>query len=121
MNKSDDEKSTQVSRMLQLLSSFIFHTVETESFHSSLVHFLTVLEIDKKMNQLQRADNYSFMLVRVIYCMHMLRAEILLSCGEQKHQEEAEQEYFLQQQQRFLTDKSYSSMSTMINLLTYSK
>src|SRR5205814_3080 len=89
--------------------------------HSSLVHFLTVLRIDKEMNQLQRADNYLFMLAGMIYCMCMLRAEILLSCSKQKHQRETEQEYFLQQQQRFLTDESYSLMSMMINLLAYSK
>ena len=50
MNESDDEKSTQVSRMLQLLDSFIFHMIEIKPFHSSLVHFLTVLGINKKMN-----------------------------------------------------------------------
>ena len=65
--KNDNE--TQILKMLILLDSFIFQTADDKSFHSSFIYFLTVLSIDEKMNQLQRADNFSFMLTEVIYCV----------------------------------------------------
>ena len=97
---ADEKKSdskTQILRMLTLLDSFIFQTADDESFHNSFIHFLTVLDIDEKMNWLWRADNFSFMLTEVIYCVWVLKMKILLSFNQQKHQNETKQEHFLQQ------------------------
>ena len=68
--------------MLTLLDSFIFQTTDDKSFHNSFIHFLTVLDIDEKMNQLQRADNFSFMLTEVVYYMQVLGVKILLSFNQ---------------------------------------
>jgi hypothetical protein len=117
----EGDGETQVLRMLTLLGSFIFQTAGDEPFCSPLIHFLAVLGIDEEMERLRRADNFSFMLAGVVYCVRVLGVEILLPSSQRKHQGEAEREHFLQQRQKFLTDGSYSSMSTMINLLAYSK
>ena len=117
----EDDGETQVLRMLSLLGSFIFQMAGDESFCSPLIHFLAVLGIDEEMDRLRRADNFSFMLAGVVYCVRVLGVEILLPSSQRKHQGEAEREHFLQQRQKFLTDGSYSPMSTIINLLAYSK
>ncbi len=121
LDTGEEDDRTLVLRMLSLLESFIFQTVGNEPFRSPLVHFLAVLGIDEQMGRLRTADNYSFMLAGVVYCVRVLGVEILLPSSQRKHQGEAEREYFLQQRQKFLTDGSYSAMSTMINLLAYSK
>ena len=67
MSKKNDE--TQIKKILTLLDLFIFQIIDDELFCNSLIYFLTVLDIDEKINQLQKTNNYSFMLIKVIYYM----------------------------------------------------
>ncbi len=96
LNTGKKNDRTLILKMLSLLESFIFQTIDNDSFCSSLVHFLMMLRIDKQMGQLQTANNYLFMLIRVMYCVQMLEVEILLLFNQQKQQEKMKQEYFLQ-------------------------
>ncbi|KAL2350057.1 hypothetical protein BJ546DRAFT_810284, partial [Cryomyces antarcticus] len=116
-----DDEEMQVEKMLELLSSFIFQTVGDRPFSSPLVHFLAVLGIDEEMNRLRTADNYSYMLVGVVYCVRALGVEGLLPSAQRDEQGETERKRFLRKRRDFLADGSYSPMSTMISLLAYSK
>lgn len=85
---SEKNDRTLVLKILNLLESFIFQIVDNELFHSLFVHFLAVLKIDEQMSWLQTADNYLFMLIKMIYCVQMLRVKILMLFNQQKHQGE---------------------------------
>ena len=95
VNEKKNDDKTWVLRILTLFNSFIFQTADDELFCSLLIYFLMMLDIDEKMNQLQRADNFSFMLTKVIYCVWVLKMKILLSFSQQKHQSKTEQKHFL--------------------------
>ena len=116
-----EEKSEQVEKMIKLLGSFIFHTVGDRPFSSPLIHFLAVLGIDEETKRLRKAENYSYILAGVVYCTRVIGVEVLLPSHERDEQSAAARENFLEKRGEFLADGSFSVMSTMINLLAYSK
>lgn len=116
-----DGEETQVGKMIKLLGSFVFQTVGDRPFDSGLVHFLAVLGIDEEMNRLRTADNFSYMLAGVVYCVRALAVEVLLPSAQRDEQGDAERKRFLRKRRQFLADGSYSPMSTMISLLAYGK
>ena len=116
-----DEEPAQLDILLKLIGSFIFQNLDQELFESPLIHFLAILGIDEQMNRLRDANNYSFMLAGVVYCVRVMAAEILLPMAERKDQGEAERKHFLRERKLYLADGSYSPMSTMISLLAYGK
>jgi len=116
-----DDEEMQMENTLKLLASFIFQTVGDRPFSSALVHFLAVLGIDEEMNRLRTADNYSYMLAGVVYCVRVLAMEALLPSARRDEQGEVERKHFLRKRRHFLADGSYSPMSTMISLLAYGK
>jgi hypothetical protein len=56
-----------------------------------------------------------------MYCVRVVSAQILLPATLRDVQGPQQQEYFLQQRQRYLAGGSISSMSEMLSLLAYSK
>jgi hypothetical protein len=119
--REGEELEEQIDLMIELLGSFIFQTVGDEPFTSPLIHFLAVLGIDEEMDRLRKAEDYSFILAGVVYCVRVLALEMLLPSLGRKEQGEVDRERFLHMRRKFLTDGSYSPMSTMISLLAYSK
>lgn len=115
----DEEGLTE--QVLQLLASFIFQHVGNDPFDSGLIHFLTVLGINKDSKRLRTANDFLFMLVGVVYCIWVLAVESLLLSTVRGAQGEAERVGFLDQRKQFLADGSFSLMSTMISLLAYRK
>ena len=75
--------------MLEFLGSFIFYTVIDRPFSSTLIHFLAILGIDEEMQRLRLANNYSFILAGMVYCMRALGVEVLLSSAYRDEQGEA--------------------------------
>src|SRR4051812_20556474 len=73
------------------------------------------------MGRLRKADSYSYMLAGVVYCVRVVAVEVLLPSAERAEQGTAERERFLERRREFLSDGSYSPMSTMLSLLAYSK
>ena len=115
-----DEKA-QVAKVIKLLGSFIFQEAGDRPFSSRLVYFLAVLGINEETNRLRVAEDYSYMLAGIVYCTRVLAVEYLLPSSQRNTQGKPERKMFLQQRRRYLADGSYSPMSTMINLLAYSK
>lgn len=116
-----DDEATQVRRALELLRALIFQEVNNDPFTSALVHFLAILGINPKTQRLRLAQDYSYMLAGVVYCMRVLSAEILLPAAQRSQQGKKERLVFLQYRQQYLVDGSYSPFSTMISLLAYAK
>lgn len=116
-----DEEEVQVEKMLKLLGSLIFQTVGDRPFSSPIIHFLAVLGIDEEMGRLRTADDFSYMLAGVVYCIRVVAMEILLPSTQREEQGTVERTHFLKKRRHFLADGSYSTMSTMLSLLAYAK
>lgn len=111
----------QVGKIIKLLGSFIFQTIGDQPFNSGLVHFLAILSINKEINRLRIADNYSYILARVVYYARVLAIEVLLLSVQRNEQGEAERKRFFYKRRHFLANGLYSLISTIISLLVYSK
>jgi hypothetical protein len=120
-SKEEERETIQIKKMLELFRTFVFQVVGDEPFRSPLVHFLAVLAIDEQMGRLRNAENYSFMLAGIVYCVRVIAAELMLPSSQRKEQNDEDRENFLHMRQKYLADGSYSPMSTMISLLAYSK
>ncbi|KAK4904485.1 hypothetical protein LTR66_017898 [Elasticomyces elasticus] len=107
--------------MLELSGSFVFQTFSNRPFSSALIHSLAVLGIDEEMKRLRTAGDFSYMLAGVVYCTRVIAAEVLLPLADREKQDDAERKPFLRERRRFLADRTYSPISTMISLIAYSK
>jgi hypothetical protein len=43
-----------------------------------MLHFMTVLGIDEENNRLKEANDYSYMLAGLVYCIRVIGLELLL-------------------------------------------
>ena len=53
-------------------------------FKSAILHFLAVLGIDEEINLLRQANDFSYMLAGVVYCVRVLAVEIILLSTERE-------------------------------------
>jgi hypothetical protein len=79
------EDSARIDTLLKLIKSFIFVTVRGDVFSSGLLHFLAVLSIDKEMGRLRKANDFSYMLARVVYCTRIFVVEVILPSAERDY------------------------------------
>ncbi|GAB7357797.1 hypothetical protein MBLNU459_g0613t1 [Dothideomycetes sp. NU459] len=116
----EDEKQ-QLDSMLELFTSFIFQPVRGDVFVGGLMHFLAVLAIDEETERLRQANDFSYLLAGVVYCIRMFAIEAILPSAARQYQDETDDGRFLVEREKFLADGSYSPMSKMISMLAYSK
>jgi hypothetical protein len=90
-------------------------------FKSAILHFLAVLGIDEEINRLRQANDFSYMLVGVVYCVRVLAVEIILPSTEREDQNKEDDRRFRQVRGGYLADGSYSVMSKMLSMLAYGK
>jgi hypothetical protein len=109
------------SAVLDFSRSFIFHKVYHKPFESPMLHFMAVLGIDEENNRLKEANDYSYMLAGLVYCIRVIGLELLLPSKNRQQQADADYETFLLQRRQFLADGSMSVASNMISLLAYGK
>jgi hypothetical protein len=81
--QSDD--SARIDTLLKLIKSFIFVTVRGDVFSSGLLHFLAVLSIDKEMGRLRKANDFSYILARVVYYTRIFAVEAILPLAERDY------------------------------------
>jgi superfamily II DNA helicase RecQ len=115
------DQTDQISTMIWLFEGFIFQTVGDQPFSSPMIHFLAVLGIDIDRNRLRRAEDFSYVLAGVVYCVRVVGVEILLPSSQRSDQGTQDRESFLEKRRQFLADGSYSVTSTMLSLLAYGK
>jgi hypothetical protein len=70
--------------LLDFYESLIFQRVRRDVFKSVVLHFLAVLGIDEEISQLRQANDFSYMLAGVVYCMRVLAVEIILPTTERE-------------------------------------
>jgi superfamily II DNA helicase RecQ len=119
--ESGGEDEVQLGTLLEFFKSLIFQHVRGDTFKSCLIHFLAVLGIDDETGRLRQANDYSYMLAGVVYCVRVLAAEILLPSGTREQQGDEDDRKFRRLRDEYLADGSYSVMSKMISLLAYGK
>jgi hypothetical protein len=95
--------------------------VRGDVFKSAVLHFLAVLGIDEEIGRLRQANDFSYMLAGVVYCVRVLAVEIILPSTERENQDEEDDKRFRQMRGEYLADGSYSVMSKMLSMLAYGK
>jgi hypothetical protein len=115
------ETTDQMKALLDFYESLIFQGVRGDVFKSAILHFLAVLGIDEEINRLRQANDFSYMLAGVVYCVRVLAVEIILPSTEREDQNEEDDRHFRQVRGEYLADGSYSVMSKMLSMLAYGK
>jgi superfamily II DNA helicase RecQ len=115
------EVADQMKALLDFYESLIFQGVRGDVFKSAILHFLAVLGIDEEINRLRQANDFSYMLAGVVYCVRVLAVEIILPSTERDDQNEEDDKRFRQVRGEYLADGSYSVMSKMLSMLAYGK
>lgn len=111
----------QLEKLQAIFRTLIFQHVRGETFKSALLQFLAVLGIDEDIGRLRQANDFSYMLAGVVYCVRVLAAEILLPAAEREQQGNEDDKRFRCIRDEYLADGSYSVMSKMLSLLAYGK
>jgi superfamily II DNA helicase RecQ len=115
-----DGKS-QLDALLKFYESLIFHHVRGDTFKSAILHFLAVLGIDEETRRLRQANDFSYMLAGIVYCIRVIAVEVILPSEEREDQDDEDDERFKQTRDRFLADGTYSVMSKALSILAYGK
>lgn len=90
-------------------------------FVSILLHYYAVLSIDGELFRLRRANDFSYMLVGLLYYIRAFVVELLLPSAERAGQGFDNNKRFQKERDEFLADRSLSMMSKMLSILAYSK
>lgn len=64
--------------LLDFYESLIFQRVRGDVFKSAVLHFLAMLGVDEEIGRLRQANDFSYMLAGVVYCVRVLAVEIIL-------------------------------------------
>jgi hypothetical protein len=90
-------------------------------FKSAILHFLAVLGIDKETRRLQQANDFSYILAGIVYCIQVIAIEVILLSEEREDQGDKDDECFKRTRDDFLADGTYSIISKALSMLVYSK
>jgi hypothetical protein len=120
LNVGAGEEATQ-DALLEFYRSIIFQRVRGDTFVSILLHYCAVLGIDGELFRLRRANDFSYMLAGLLYCIRVFAVEILLPSAERDKQGMDDDKRFRKERDEFLADGSLSVMSKMLSMLAYSK
>ncbi|KAG6019369.1 hypothetical protein E4U40_007082 [Claviceps sp. LM458 group G5] len=107
--------------ILEFSRSLIMQHLYTSEFVSPVVHFMAILGINPEHGTLREAQDYSYMLAGLVYCVRVISLELLLPSKDREIQGGPEIQMFLAQRKEFLQDGSMSVLSCMISLLAYGK
>lgn len=119
--KEDWNPKSQQQALLEFYESLIFQHVRGDTFKSAILHFLAVLGINEETRRLREANDFSYMLAGMVYCIRVIAAEIILPSEEREDQDDEDDERFKQIRDNFLADGTYSVMSKALSILAYGK
>jgi hypothetical protein len=115
-----DEKS-QLKALLDFYESLIFQHVRGDTFKSAILHFLAVLGINEETRRLRQANDFSYILAGIVYCIRVIAVEVILPSEEREDQGDEDDERFKRTRDEFLADGTYSVMSKALSILAYGK
>jgi hypothetical protein len=95
--------------------------VRGDTFKSAILHFLAVLGIDEETRRLRRANDFSYMLAGVVYCIRVIAIKVILPSEEREDQGDEDDERFKRTRDDFLADSTYSVISKALSILAYGK
>lgn len=107
--------------LLEFLETVIFQYVRGTGFSNVLLHFLAVLGINEQTRRLRAANDFSYMLGGVVYCVRLVAIEIIMPKESRRTESKADDKRFLKLRSKHLADGSFSAMAHMVSLLAYSK
>jgi hypothetical protein len=119
--KSGSSPKKQMLAVRNFSKSFIFQNMLHDRFKSLLIHFLALLGIEEDLGRLHKANDYSYMLAGMTYCVRAIGVEILLPARKRKQQHDAATRNFLQNRKVYLCDGEYGVMTEALSLLAYGK
>jgi hypothetical protein len=115
------DKKSQLKALLDFYESLIFQHVRGDTFKSTILHFLAVLGIDEETKRLRQANDFSYILAGIVYCIRVIAVEVILPSGEREDQGAEDDERFKRTRDDFLADGTYSVMSKALSILAYGK
>jgi hypothetical protein len=115
------DKKSQLKALLDFYESLIFQRVRGDTFKSTILYFLAVLGIDEETRRLRQANDFSYMLAGVVYCMRVIAVEVILPSEEREDQGDKDNKRFKRTRDDFLADSTYSVMSKALSILAYGK
>ena len=65
-----------------------------DTFKSAILHFLAVLGINEETRRLREANDFSYMLASIAYCIRVIAVEIILPSEEREDQNDKDDERF---------------------------
>ena len=107
--------------MYEFIQAVIYQNVRGDNFCSPMLHFLAVLGIDEEMGRLREANDFSYVLAGIVYCVRVLTVEDILPSISRQSQSEEDDERFLRLRLKHLANGGFSLISKMLSLLAYSK
>jgi hypothetical protein len=119
--EEDWNPKSQQQALLEFYESLIFQHVRGDTFKSAILHFLAVLGINEETRRLREANDFSYMLAGMVYCIRVIAAEIILPSEEREAQDNEDDERFKQTRDNFLADGTYSVISKALSILAYGK
>jgi hypothetical protein len=115
------DKKSQLKALLDFYESLIFQRVRGDTFKSTILHFLAVLGIDEETRRLRQANDFSYILAGVVYCMRVIAVKVILPSEEREDQSDKDDKRFKRTRDDFLADSTYSVISKALSILAYSK
>jgi superfamily II DNA helicase RecQ len=114
-------EKAQLDALLRFYELLIFQRVRGDTFKSAILHFLAVLSIDEETRRLRAANDFSYMLAGIVYCIRVIAAEVILPSAEREDQDDEDDKRFKEARDEWLVDGGYSVMSKALSLLAYGK
>lgn len=111
----------QLEALLGFYETLIFQQVRGDTFKSVILHFLAVLGIDEETGRLRQANDFSYILAGIVYCIRVIAVQVILPSGERDDQRYEDDDRFKRTRDEFLADGTYSVMSRALSILAYGK
>ena len=85
MQTPHSDNSIRIDTLLRLIKSFVFITVYRDVFSSRLLHFLAILSINEEIGRLYEANDFLYMLARVVYYIRIFAVKAILLLAERDY------------------------------------
>ncbi|KAG5927686.1 hypothetical protein E4U60_007959 [Claviceps pazoutovae] len=95
--------------------------VSGSNFVNPAIYFMAILGITPEHGTLREAQDYSYMLAELVYCVRVISLELLLPSKNGDLQGIPEIQNFFVERKKYLQDGSMGVLPCMISLLAYGK
>ncbi|KAK0351771.1 hypothetical protein LTS16_026437 [Friedmanniomyces endolithicus] len=115
------EDKAQSKALLEWYGFVSFQKVREDMSKSALLRFLAVPGINEETFRLRQTNDFSYMLVGVVYSTRVLAIEVVLPSDAREEQDDEDDKRFRQVRDEYLADGTYSVIGKVLSLLAYGK